>query len=187
VEGLLPPADKKRFEEALKHQPYTQSRLEALRAALAETGQGPSLAERAARYVFAVGQGALEFLRGATDPLQVPSVAWATRSSSSIGAAKTPATESFYEFIHAFGSIRAHVKIEHVAPSRLDVQLSLEEKSRPITDARITVTRGGHVIDSMPVEESGSATLSGLEPARYELEIRRGGKIAGTLKLDFLN
>lgn len=182
VEGLLPPAEKKRVEEALARHPYSQSRVEALQGALSETGEGPSLLARAARYVFAVGQGALEFLRGSTEPLQVPSVAWATRS----GKPAQAEPESFYEFRHSFGSIEAHIKIEHVAASRLDVQVSLEEKGKPVTDARLTLTLRGHVIDSMPMEESGSATLSGLEPARYELEVRRGGKVAGTLKLDFL-
>jgi hypothetical protein len=186
VEGLLPPADKKRFEEAMARHPFTQSRVEALQGGLSESGEGPNLVERAARYVFAVGQGALEFLRGATDPLHVPSVAWATRSATP-APAHAASHDSFYEFLHAFGALRAHVKIEHVASSRLDVQLSLEEKSQPVTDARISVIRSGQVVDSMPVEESGSATLSSLEPDRYELEIRRAGKIVGTLKLDFLN
>jgi hypothetical protein len=189
VEGLLLPAERRHVEEALKNSPYSQSVVETLRTALAETGQGPGLTERAARYVFAMGQGALEFLRGATDPLQAPSVAWATRSA---GAAPSTTTDSFYEFVHPFGPVQAHVKIEHVASSRLDVQLSLhlsgddQGKTKPVTDARITLIRGGHIIDSMPVEESGSATLASLEPACYELEIRRAGKLLGTLKLDFL-
>ena len=187
VEGLLSPSERKEIEEALARSPYSASRVDILKSALAETGEGPGTLTRAARYVFAMGQGALEFLRGATEPLQAPSVAWATRSA---GAA--PAAESFYEFHHAFGPVDAHIKIEHVAPSRLDVQLCLSRTEPgktepvPVRDGRITVTRGGHVIDSMPVEESGSATLSGLEPARYELELRRGGKLLGTLKLDFL-
>ena len=186
VEGLLSPAERKEIEEALAKSPYAASRVAILESALGETGDGPSTLTRAARYVFAVGQGALEFLRGATDPVQAPSVAWATRSAG----ASPAAAESFYEFHHAFGSVDAHLKIEHVAPARLDVQLSLSRADQgntaPVTDARITVTRAGRVIDSMPVEESGSATLSGLEPARYELELRRGGKLLGTLKLDFL-
>ena len=186
LEGLASPSERREIEEALAQSPYSTSRVEILKSALAETGEGPRTLTRAARYVFAMGQGALEFLRGATEPVQAPSVAWATRSSGPAPAA----AESFYEFHHAFGPVDAHLKIEHVAPSRLDVQLSLSSADKgkvgPVTDARITVTRSGRVIDSMPVEESGSATLSGLEPARYELELRRGGKILGTLKLDFL-
>jgi hypothetical protein len=184
VEGLLSPSEHKHMVERLKAYPYSQSRVDVLQAALAETGEGPSAVQRAARYVFAVGKEALEFLRGATEPLQVPSVAWATRSAR--GPAAAPA-ESFFEFRHAFGMILAHIKVEHVAPSRLDLQLSLEEKAKPVADARVTVTRDGQVVDSLPVEESGSATLSSLEPARYELEIRRGGAVAGTLLLDFLS
>ena len=188
VEGLLSPAERKEIEEALAKSPYSASRAEILKSALGETGEGPSTLTRAARYVFAMGQGALEFLRGSTEPLQAPSVAWSTRSAGAASAA----AESFYEFHHAFGPVDAHLKIEHVAPSRLDVQLSLSRTEEgqtepiPVRDGRITLTRGGHVIDSMPVEESGTATLSGLEPARYELELRRNGKLLGTLKLDFL-
>src|SRR6185295_5142524 len=110
-----PAAEKTKVDEAMQRSAFTRDRVTALRDGLSEAGLAPNIVERAARYVFMVGKGALEFLRGATEPLAAPQIAWATRSTQTAAD-----HESFYEFMHAFGAIQAHLKIEHVAQARID-------------------------------------------------------------------
>jgi hypothetical protein len=179
IDGTASADDRKRVEEG---GPFTRDRLEILREALKETS--PSLLQSATRYVFAVARDTMTFLRGATAPLAAPQLAWATRGSAS-------SAESFLEFKQDFADLEAQVRVEHVvrpkADPTLDVQVRLVASSgAPASSSRVTIRRAGRTIDSIPTESDGSATFTGLQPDRYELELRSTGQVIGVMLLDFL-
>ncbi len=189
VEGTSPGDEKARVAAAMKQSPFTRDRVELLRESLAEAGLAPSAVTRAARYVFVMAKDALELLRGTTAPLMGGTPALATRHGGDVAAAPR-AGQCWFEFTQPFDDLDAHLKIEHVtranaAPS-IDVQIKLIAAGTPAKDARVTLLRAGRTIDSVPVEENGAATFSGLEQDRYELDVRRAGKSVGKVHLDFV-
>ena len=181
MDGTASPAERRRVEEAMERSAYTRDRVRLLREAMTESGHD-SLAQRAIRFVFVKAQGALEFLRGSSVPLAAPAAAVATR-----GAVRQPPKSSYWEFATFVGKLQASLRVEHVGPARIDVQVSLAEGRARVQDARITLTRAGRVVDSIPLEHSGTATFSGLDLASYELEIKKAGQPPATLHLDILD
>jgi hypothetical protein len=194
VEGLAGADERSLVEEAQGRSAYTRERIETLREALAESGEGPTLVERAARYVFVMARDAFELLRGSTAPLVLTPAATRTRSGShpvSPGADSAAAPRPcYFEFTQPFHDLDAHLKIEHVSRARsaptIDVQIRLVAQGVPATDARVTLVRHGKTLDSIKVERDGAATFSGLEQDRYELDVSRGGKVVGRVHLDFI-
>src|SRR5262249_30478146 len=87
-----------------------------------------------ARYVFAVAKDMLQMLRGATEPVAAPDLAWAVRS--------TPSAESepFCEFHHQWSSIDAHVRVEQIA-TLIDLQARLSDAGAPLTRGPATAAR----------------------------------------------
>jgi hypothetical protein len=188
IDGVASLDERARVDAAAKRSAFTRDRLADLGAALAETGHAPSPLTRAARYVFVLGQGALELLRSATEPVAFAAPA---RLRSSGGATSPPsgAKACYYEFVQPLADVEARLKIEHVtkadASASIDVQLRLVGPSR---GARVSLTSEGKTLDSLPVDDAGVATFSGLGQARYELEVRRAGasEAVGKVRLDFL-
>lgn len=163
--------------------PFTRERLEILKEALAEAGH-TSGAERAARYVFAVARDAMQLLRSATEPVAAPVLAGhAVRGSA---AAASATGDAYFEFDHDFDDVHAVLRVEHVPRDRgcIDLQVRVERANAPQT--RVTILRGGQTIDSTPVDDRGLATFAGLEAVRYRLELRRAGRLAGSVILDFI-
>jgi hypothetical protein len=161
--------------------PLATEKLAILRESMA-SASAPLVS--AARYVFAVARGALEFLRGATAPVVAPNLAWAVRS----GGPAQP--EPFCEFHHPFQSVDAHVRVEQVsrpdATPAIDLEVRLSEAGAPLTQARVTLRREGQTLDSIPTDAAGSALFTGLAVERYELELRRSGGVVGVMVLEFL-
>lgn len=157
--------------------PYARARLAILREALAEGAPSPAAA--AARYVFAVAKDMLQMLRGATEPVAAPDLAWAVRS--------TPSAESepFCEFHHQWSSIDAHVRVEQIA-TLIDLQVRLSDAGAPLTRGRVTLRRDGRTLDSVPTDANGSALFTGLAADIYELELRATGNVVGVMLLEFL-
>jgi hypothetical protein len=167
---------------------FTQERLAVLREALAETGHAPTALQRAARYVFVLAKDALDLLRAATEPVAVPAAA-TVRSGPQTAQERGGGKACYYEFVQPFQDVEAHLKIEHVtranANATIDVQIRLVGGGK---GARVSLVSAGQTLDSMPVDENGAATFSGLGQAQYEIEVRRAGKAEpiGKLHLDFL-
>jgi hypothetical protein len=180
VEGWASDAER----AAVDASPLAAARAEIVAAALAEaTPAAPSAAMRAARYVFAVARDTLTFLRGATQPVAAPELAWATRSSPTAGG------ERLTELRHRFGDLDAQVRVEHVTRKTQTVDLEVrlvDQERRPAGAGRITLRRGGLALDSVPLDAAGAALFTGLAPASYELELRATGQIVGVMVLEFL-
>jgi hypothetical protein len=183
VEGVADAAERARVAAAEKTSAYTRDRLAVLREAMAETGFAPSAAVRAARYVFVLAKDAMELLRAATEPVALPAMA-AVRSGTSTGV-----RAGTYEFVQPFDGVEAHLLIEHVTradkSASIDVQLRLRGGGR---GARVSLWRGGEMLDSVPVDEGDAAVFSGLGQSRYQIEVRRAGQdeALGKVELDFL-
>jgi ribosomal protein S28E/S33 len=207
VEGGATPEERARVDEAARRSAWTRDRLELLREALAETGHVTPM-ERAARYVFAVARSALEFLRGATEPVAQPAVAVALRKGASEAQPDTGISQPYFELLHDFDdpdqpartrALQATIHIEHSgrAGAPIDLQIRLQERdqtralsraiSGPATNARVSLLRGSATVESTPVDERGAVTFTGLEAARYRLEVRRNGRVTGSIILDFVS
>lgn len=161
--------------------PLVRSKLEVLRSALAELESAPEALMRAARYVFRVGQDALGFLRGPTAPVLA-----AAEARSATRSGNRQKEDTFHEVEEQRGSLLIRLRIEHVAATRLDVQVMLEDAGAPVGDARVSLKKGERTVDSLPVEASGTATLTGLVPASYRLEVARPGHASEHVALEFL-
>lgn len=185
VEGTASADERAHVEARAARNPFVRTQLAVLRAALAELESAPEAillaAGRAARYVFRVGQDALAFLRGPS----VPVVAAAEARSATRSGNRGP-EETFHEVEEQRGSLLIRLRIEHVAATRLDVQVALEDGGAPVTDARVSLKKGTRTVDSLPVEASGTATLTGLVPASYRLEVARPGHDSEHVSLEFL-
>jgi hypothetical protein len=188
VEGGASPDERARVEEAMKRSAWTRDRLELLREALAETGHVTPM-ERAARYVFAVAKSALEFLRGATEPVAQPAIATALRKGAPEAQPDTGISQPYFELLHDFDDLEATIHIEHSgrAGAPIDLQIRLADGRGPAANARVTLLRGSTTVENTPVDERGSVTFTGLEAARYRLEVRRNGRATGSVILDFVS
>jgi len=157
---------------------YARERLVILRESLADAQPAPAPLGAAAGYVFAVARDLLQMVRGATEPVAAPGLAWAVRSGA-------PAGEPFCEFHHQWSAVDAHVRVEQVA-TRLDLQVRLSAAGAPLERARVTVRREGRTLDSAPTDANGSAMFTGLAPDAYEVEVRATGTVVGVMLLEFL-
>jgi hypothetical protein len=173
LEGRASAADMAQVEAS----PYARERLVLLREGLAAAGPTPLAA--AARYVFAVARDMLQLLRGATEPVAAPDLAWAVRSTPAAAA------EPFCEFHHQWSSIDAHVRVEQIA-TRLDLQVRLSDAGAPVQRGRVTLRCDGRTLDSIPTDANGSAVFIGLSADAYEVEVRATGSVVGVMLLQFL-
>jgi hypothetical protein len=185
VEGTSDADERAQIEEAARRSRHTRDSIEILKESLAEAHLATPLTQRAARYVIRVAADALDFLRGASAPVAAPALAWAVRGE----AACKP--EQFLEFDQVIdGDLEARLRIEHVARTApgVDLQVRLRRRSgAPVPGARVSLLRGGHLVDSAPVEQDGSATFTDLPPDRYQVDVKVGAGHAGGFALDFIN
>lgn len=179
VEGRANDSDR----AAVDRSPLSSARADIVSEALAEAApDAPSPAARAARYVFAVAREALTFLRGATDPVVGPQMAWATRSGAPAAAPRLT------ELHHRFGDLDAQVKVEHVTrqTATVDLEVKLVDLARKPAGGRITLRQKGRTLDSVPLDASGTALFTALAPSSYEIELRTTGQVVGVMVLEFL-
>ena len=181
LDGSADTEVREHVEARAQRSPFVRAQLEVLRSVLAELESAPEALMRAARYVFRVGQDALAFLRGPSVP-----VAAAVEARSATRSGNRAPEDTFHELEEQRGELMIRLRIEHVAATRLDVQVALEEKGVPVSDARVSLKKGSRVVDSLPVESSGTATLTGLVPAAYQLEVVRPGHAPERVALEFL-
>ncbi len=177
VEGSAPAEERARVAEAAGRSAWTRDRLEILQESLAESGHTGAV-ERAARYVFAVARDAMQLLRSASEPVAAPATAHAVR-----GTATATAGDAYFEFDHDFDDVHAVLRVEHVLREAgcIDLQIRVDSPA-----ARVTLLRGAQTVDSTPVDDRGIATFTGLDAVRYRLEVRRLGRLAGYVILDFI-
>jgi hypothetical protein len=195
VDGAMDEPERAAFEERLAEQPEAVDRIAVVASALQATGFASSAAPReapgtralkaASRFVFQLSQGALTFLRGTTLPLALePAPAVRSRAAS--------APPRFFEVVTHYpfetGEIEARLSVEAATADAshsdaIDLQLQVTRPGAALEGIRVKLLRDGRPIDSTPTEH-GRCTFTGLQPARYELEIRKGGTEVGRLILD---
>jgi hypothetical protein len=180
IEGSASAEERVQVAEAAARSAWTRDRLEILKESLAETGH-TSAVERAARYVFAVARDAMQLLRGATEPVAAPAAAHTLRKGGS--ADTSSAGDAYFEFDHDFDDVHAVLRVEHVPRDTGSIDLQIRVDT---AQTRVTLLRGAHTVDSTPVDDRGIATFTGLDAVRYRLEVRRSGRLAGSVILDFI-
>lgn len=170
IEGTASTAERAQVAQASASM---QALVADLTAGLADAGALPPVLTRAARYVFLKVNDALEVVRSAVTPLPMPA-ALAVRGQ----AAK--AGQMLHEFEDTIAELPIRLRVERTGAA-IDVQLRL-----PIGEAaRVTLSQGGDVVDSLPVGKDGVATFRGLGDRRYAVEIRRGiNGPQGAIELD---
>ncbi len=182
IDGAVKGSERERLEERIAASPYASARVGVVVEALRDSGfpvpKRESAAAKAARYVFRYAQGALTFLRGSDMPE-------ALAPALQVRGAATAQDESFYEFTHQFDAVAARLQIERVEGRGFELQLTLSERDQPVEGARVTLRQAGRTVDSASTE-GGRCSFAGLTPARYQIDVRRGGDEVGTLHVDVL-
>jgi hypothetical protein len=193
VDGVMDERERATLELRLGEHPEAVDRIAVVASALHEGGYAPAssapsetIGQRAAaaatRLVFQLSQGALTFLRGSVLPLPLSlEPAQATRSTA---PSEPP---RFFEVVtrHPFeaSEVEARLSVEATHAETIDVQLLITRQGAPLEGVRVKLLRDGRPIDSAPTDH-GRCTFTALRPARYELEIRKGGTEVGRMILD---
>jgi hypothetical protein len=184
LEGSASADEHRAVDEAARASRYTRDRIDILEDALREAAHAAAPDKRAARYVIAIGGQtgrSLRCLRGAHPP-------WSPAA---------PAAPAALDLRHPFpddltAEIHLALRAQPDAVPAVDVTVRLcDAAGAPIARGRVTVRRGGSPLDRLATDGDGRATLTGLEPARYQLDLERSaerhaGKGVDTLILDLL-
>ena len=183
LDGAVTGSERERIEARIAGSPYSSVRVGIVVEALRECGfplPTPSpVGRRAVRYVFRLAGSALTFLRGSDLPA-------ALAPALSVRGAHVERHPTFYEFTHDFAAVSARLQIEGVEGRGFEIGLTVSADDRPVEGARVTLRHaGGKVIDSAATE-NGACSFAGLPPAHYEVEVKRGPEVLGTLHVDVL-
>ena len=189
VDGALSGAERDDLEARLLLDLDAKERVGILAGALHEAGYpSPKLPEgllvktgKATRYVFHIARGVFEVLRG--EGIAALQPALAVRSGRGSAAS---AYQIEREFQTAQGPIAARIEL-HADPGSADAHVDLVihvgAQGRRASGVRVKLLRDGRPVDSREVEDQG-CTFAHLDPARYDVELRKGGVEVGKLMLD---
>lgn len=190
VDGALSSGERDALEARLVTDLDARERVGILVGGLAEAGYPVSqlpdhVLVRASRYVFAMVGGALEVLRGQGVTALQPALA--VRSGTGTDASRPNAVQIEREFQTAQGMLAARFELHAVrtadASGSVDLVVHVGEGGAAPGGVRCKLLRDGKPVDSREVESDG-CTFSHLVPARYDLELRKGGVEIGRLLLD---
>ncbi len=132
------------------------------------------------RYVFHVAAGLFEVLRG--DGIAALEPALAVRSGHG-GTGQPTAFQIERELQTSQGPLAARIELHADITAHVDVIVRIGSGGHPATGVRVKLLRDGLPVDSREIEEAG-CTFAHLDPACYELELRKGGVEVGKLMLD---
>jgi hypothetical protein len=188
VDGALDEGEKASLEARLVTDLDARERVGILVGGLGDAGYpAPQLPDhvivRASRYVFAIMGDALEVLRGQGVTALHPALA--VRSGTS-NASRPSAYQIEREFQTAQGLLAARFELHAEradAGSLVDLVVHVGAAGAPAEGIRCKLLRDGRPIDSREVEGDG-CTFAHLGPARYDVELRKGGVEVGRLLLD---
>jgi hypothetical protein len=141
--------------------------------------------ETVSRYVFHVADGFLDLLRG--NPTGHALAPASVRGASA--AAKAPSGFQIdREFATAQGALSAHFELHAEradvdAGALADLVVHVDLGGKPVEGVRCKLLRDGRAIDSREVEAVG-CTFNRLTPARYDIELRKGGVELGRVLFD---
>jgi Tfp pilus assembly protein PilW len=180
MEGTARGRERRAIEECLSRSQRGRDVLAILTQALADVGQ--EAAEEApagglVRLVLLVTRDALQFLRGDLQPVAVAGVGVVR------GAAAGAPT--YCEFSTSMGDLGVAVALDR-AVARVDARMVLMSRSGPVNDARVSLSRDGRPIISVPCEQDGSLSFGIPPDGCYLVEVRRQGHVVGRFALDLI-
>jgi hypothetical protein len=127
--------------------------------------------------VLTVTRDALEYLRGDLQPV---AVAGAVAVRGEAGAAPT-----YCEFSTSMGDLGVALALDR-AVERVDARMVLTSHGTPVSDARVSLSREGRSLISVPCEVDGSLTFGIPSDGCYLVEVRRRGQVVGRFALDLI-
>ncbi len=193
VDGAVSASERQQLEQLFLVDRDAKERLGILASAFDDAGiQREALKEgviaraqeAVSRYVFHVADGFLELLRG--NPTGHALAAASVRGAS---AAKAPSGFQIdREFVTAQGALSAHFELHAEradvdAGALADLVVHVDLGGQPVEGVRCKLLRDGRAIDSREVEAAG-CTFNRLAPARYDVELRKGGVELGRVLFD---
>jgi hypothetical protein len=196
-DGALSAGEREALERRLIHDLDAKERLGILIGGFDEAGfprqqPQPRLLDRTAqavsRSVFHVASGLIELLRGEDAKVLIPA---AVRSS--VDPSRPTAFQIDRLFHTAQGTVAARFELHAeradalaggAEPSALvDLVVHVDGAGQPLEGVRCKLLRDGRPIDSREVEAVG-CTFTRLIPARYDVELRKGGVEIGRVLFD---
>ena len=193
IDGALTGGDPEALERRMLVDHDVRERLGILVRGLEDAGMGlpppaPGLVARTqdalSRYVFHVADGFVDLLRGGAG-------GQALAHAAVRGAAAARAPTGFQidrEFVTAQGTLAARFEL-HAERAEVDVGaladlvVHVDVDGKPVEGVRCKLLRDGRAVDSREVEAVG-CTFSRLSPARYDVELRKGGVEVGRVLFD---
>ena len=190
IDGAATGSERTLIEAKIEARPRALARVARVTAALTECGfraatvEAPAaIGKRVARYAFRLADEALSFLRGSSTPIggHAAATALALRGSA------TTEQLGFFEFVTPLDDdVEAHLKVEQVSTTGLEIAVRLDRKGTALDGARVTLRREGRSVDSAATE-GGECLFRGLDVARWEIEVRRGPEPLGAIRVDVLD
>ena len=181
AEGTATGQERRAVEGLLARSPYARDALGILSQALGEVGEAPAAAEAPqrdlVRLVLIVARDALQFLRGDIQPV---AVAGAAVVRGAAGAAPT-----YCEFSTSMGDLGVGLALDRAA-ERVDARMVLTSRGAPVNDARVSLSREGRALISVPCEVDGSLSFGIPSDGCYLVEVRRQGQVVGRFALDLI-
>ena len=188
IDGALSEGERHALEARLLVDLDAKERVGILAGALHEAGYPiPQLPEgflvkgaKATRYVFHIAAGLFEVLRG--DGIAALQPELAVRAGHG-GDKRVTAYRIEREFQTAQGPLAARIELHADDTAHVDVVVHATSEGRLVAGVRAKLLRDGLPVDSREIEEAG-CTFAHLDPATYDLELRKGGVEVGKLMLD---
>lgn len=183
AEGTATAQERHAVEAMLAKSPYARDALAILSQGLGDAGEAaepaaePSPARDLVRLVLVVAEGALQFLRGDLQPVAVAGAA-AVRGAAA-------AAPTYCEFSTSMGDLGVGLALDRAA-ERVDARMVLTSHGAPVNDARVSLSREGRALISVPCEVDGSLTFGIPSDGLYLVEVRRHGQVVGRFALDLI-
>ncbi|MBI5479110.1 MAG: hypothetical protein HY906_09650 [Deltaproteobacteria bacterium] len=180
AEGTATGQERRAVEALLGRSQHGRDALGILAQALGDVGQEavePVPAGGLLRLVLLVSRDALQFLRGDLTPV---AVAGAAVVRGEAGAAPT-----YCEFSTSMGDLGVALALDR-AVERVDARMVLTSRGAPVNDARVSLSREGRALISVPCEVDGSLTFGIPSDGCYLVEVRRRGQVVGRFALDLI-
>jgi hypothetical protein len=181
AEGAATGQERRALESLLARSPHARDALGILSQALGEVGEEPAAAAEPqrdfVRLVLVVARDALQFLRGDIQPVAVAGAAVVR------GAAAGAPT--YCEFSTSMGDLGVGLALDRAA-ERVDARMVLTSHGAPVNDARVSLSREGRSLISVPCEVDGSLSFGIPSDGCYLVEVRRRGQLVGRFALDLI-
>jgi hypothetical protein len=181
AEGTATGQERHAVEELLGRSPLARDALAILTRSLEDAGQEvvPETAPAGGpvRLVLLLAREALQFLRGDLVPVAV--------AGAAVVRGQAAAAPTYCEFATSMGDLAVALALDR-AVERVDARMVLTSHGAPVNDARVSLSRDGRALISVPCEVDGSLTFGIPSDGCYLVEVRRRGQVVGRFALDLI-